>query len=300
MTTYLGELAALITALCWSFTSIFFTLAGRRVGSVTVNRLRLIMATIFLTITHWLLATPLPFKAAPERWFWLGLSGIVGLVLGDAFLFQAYVWIGPRLGMLMMSSVPVISTLLAWIFLGETLAINQIAGVLLTVGGIAWVVLERTGGRGRPAENPNYLWGILFGLGAAGGQALGLILAKKGLGGDFPALSGNFIRMLTALMVMWGFTFIRGQVGPTFRRLSSQPQATLTIMGGALTGPFLGVWMSLVAIQLTQIGIASTLMALPPIFMLPIGRYVFKERISRRAIIGTLLAVMGVALLFVM
>ena len=296
MITYLGEIAALTTALCWSFTSIFFTLAGRRVGSVTVNRLRLIMATIFLTVTHWLLATPLPLRAAPERWFWLGLSGVVGLVLGDAFLFQAYVWIGPRLGMLMMSSVPVISTLLAWLFLGETLAFNQIAGVLLTVGGIAWVVMERTGSRGQSTENPNYLWGILFGLGAAGGQALGLILAKKGLGGDFPALSGNFIRMVTALVVMWAF--IRGQAGLTFRRLGSQPQAALTIMGGALTGPFLGVWMSLVAIQLTRIGIASTLMALPPILLLPIGYYVFKERITRRAIIGTLLAIMGVALLF--
>lgn len=296
--TYLGEIAALTTALCWSFTSIFFTLAGRQVGSVTLNRLRLIMATIFLTLTHWLLATPLPFNAEPERWFWLGLSGVIGLVLGDAFLFQAYVWIGPRLGMLMMSSVPVMSTLLAWIFLGETLAANQIAGVLLTVGGIAWVVLERTGGHSQQTENPNYLWGILFGLGAAGGQALGLILAKKGLGGDFPALSGNFIRMLVAMLVMWSFTLLRGQAGPTLRRLGSRPQATLTIMGGALTGPFLGVWMSLVAIQLTQVGIASTLMALPPIFLLPIGRYVFKEQISGRAIIGTLVAVMGVALLF--
>jgi len=125
-----------------------------------------------------------------------------------------------------------------------------------------------------------------------------LILAKKGLGGDFPALSGNFIRMLTALIVMWTFTFIRRQAGPTFQRLASQPQATLTIMGGAFTGPFLGVWMSLVAIQLTQVGIASTLMALPPIFLLPISHYVFKEQITGRAIVGTLVAVMGVALLF--
>ena len=291
-------MAALTTALCWSFTSIFFTLAGRRVGSVTVNRVRLVMATLFLAITHWLLATPLPFKAEPERWFWLGLSGIVGLVLGDAFLFQAYVWVGPRLGMLMMSSVPVISTILAWLFLGETLAVGQLLGILLTVGGIAWVVLERAGPNGSRTDDPNYIWGILFGLGAAAGQALGLITAKKGLGGDFPALSGNFIRMFTAMLVMWSFTILRGKFRPTMQRLNSQPQAALSIAGGAFFGPFIGVWLSLVAIQLTQIGIASTLMALPPVFLLPISYYIFRERFSWRVIIGTLVAISGVAMLF--
>ena len=297
LTLYLGELAALTTAFCWSFTSIFFTLAGRQVGSVVVNRLRLLLATLFLVITHWLLAMPLPFSAGLERWFWLGLSGIIGLVLGDAFLFQSYVWVGPRLGMLMMSSVPVISTLLAWMFLGETLEISQIIGILLTVSGIAWVVLERSSRRPAQPADPNYIWGILFGLGAAVGQAVGLIAAKKGLGGDFPALSGNFMRMLVAMIVMWGFTLVRGQFRPTMQRLNSHPQAVLRIMGGAFTGPFIGVWLSLVAIQLTQVGIASTLMALPPVFLLPITHYVFKERIGWRAISGTLVAVTGVVVL---
>jgi len=295
---YLGELAALTTALCWSITSIFFTLAGRQVGSVVVNRVRLLVATIFLVFTHWLLAIPLPISAEPERWFWLGLSGIIGLVLGDAFLFQSYLWVGPRLGILMMSSVPVISTLLAWIFLAETLAFSQVAGILLTVGGIVWVVMERTGGHGGQRENPNYAWGILFGLGAALGQALGLIAAKKGLGGDFPALSGNFIRMTVAMVVMWGFTIARGQFSSTWRRLAGRPQVTLNIIGGAFAGPFVGVSLSLLAIQLTQIGIASTLMALSPVFLLPIGHYVFKEQISWRVIVGTLVAITGVAVLF--
>ena len=129
MTLFFGELAALTTALCWSFTSIFFTLSGRQVGSVVVNRVRLLVATIFLVLAHWLLAIPLPLRADPERWLWLGLSGVIGLVLGDAFLFQSYVWVGPRLGMLMMSSVPVISTLLAWIFLAETLVVSQVTGI---------------------------------------------------------------------------------------------------------------------------------------------------------------------------
>jgi drug/metabolite transporter (DMT)-like permease len=259
------------------------------------------VAAIFLVIAHWLLALPLPFHVEPERWFWLGLSGVIGLVLGDAFLFQSYVWVGPRLGMLMMSLVPVISTLLAWIFLAETLAANQVAGILLTVGGIAWVVLERTPGHGGQRDNnPNYAWGILFGLGGAFGQALGLVAAKKGLGGDFPALSGNFIRMSVAAVVMWGFTIARGQFQPTWRRLAGRPRAVGGIIGGAFFGPFVGVSLSLLAIQLTHIGIASTLMALSPVFLLPVAYYFFKEQISWLIVAGTLAAISGVAVLFLL
>jgi drug/metabolite transporter (DMT)-like permease len=303
MTPYLGELAALTTAFCWTFTSIFFTLAGRQAGSVVVNRVRLVLAVIFLMLTHWLwLGTALPLNAEPYRWFWLGLSGVVGLVLGDAFLFQAYVLIGPRMSMLMMSLVPVISTALAWIFLAETLSLSQVAGVGLTVSGIAWVVMERAGARknqnsNQTPDDPNYLRGILFGIGAATGQALGLILAKQGLGGDFPALSGNLIRMLTATAVMWSFTIIRGQAGYTLRRITNQNRTMLMVTGGAISGPFLGVWLSLVAIQLTQVGIASTLMALTPVILLPVGYFFFKEQLSWRAVIGTIVAIVGVATL---
>lgn len=299
MTNYLGEFAAILTAVCWTFTAVFFALAGREVGSVVTNRVRLLLAVLLLSTTHWLvLASPLPLHAEPERWFWLSISGVIGLAIADAFLFQSYVWIGPRLGMLLMSSAPVLATLLAWIFLGETLRLWQITGILLTVGGIAWVVLERNGSAVTPAEKSNFGWGILFGLGAATGQAIGLITAKKGLGGDFPALSGNLIRMIAAAAVMWSYTIARGRAGFTLKRFVSSRSVTLNILGGSFFGPFIGVWLSLVAVQLTHVGVASTLMALAPIFMLPVGYYIFKEKISGRVIFGTVTAMAGVSLLF--
>jgi drug/metabolite transporter (DMT)-like permease len=138
----------------------------------------------------------------------------------------------------------------------------------------------------------------LFGLGAATGQAIGLITAKKGLDGDFPALSGNVIRMLAAAATLWAITFFQGQAGATIQRLTSQRQAVLNIAGGAFFGPFLGVWLSLIAIQLTQVGVASTLMALPPIFLLPISHFVFKEQLGWAAVLGTIVAMVGVAILF--
>lgn len=274
-----------------------FTLAGRRVGSGVVNRTRLILAVFLLALTHWiLLGTLLPLDADPIRWFWLALSGLVGLVLGDAFLFQAFVWIGPRLSMLMMSLAPVIASLVAWIFLGERLTPLQIFGMLLVLGGIAWVVLERNGQYQR--ENRNYLRGILFGLGAATGQALGLVLAKNGLYGDFSPISANLIRMVAAMTVLWVLTFFQGKARSTFQRINANRKALIFLSAGVIAGPFLGVSLSMFAIQQTTVGIASTLMALPPVFLLPISYFFFNERFGWGAIIGTFVAITGVAILF--
>jgi drug/metabolite transporter (DMT)-like permease len=299
VTPFLGELAALGASMCWSATATFFTLAGRKVGSVVVNRTRLLLAILFLMATHWLLqGTVLPLTAGAERWSWLALSGVIGLVVADGFLFQSYVWIGPRLGSLLLSLSPVVSALLAWLILAESLSAGQMAGMALAIGGVVWVVMERNGPVRTSPDRRRYLWGILFGLGAAMGQAIGLITAKKGLEGDFPALSGNLIRMLAAAAVLWTITFFQGQSAATVQRLTGQRQAAWHIVGGSFFGPFLGVWLSLIAIQLTHIGVASTLMALPPIFLLPVSHFVFKEHLGRTAIAGTLVAMIGVVILF--
>jgi drug/metabolite transporter (DMT)-like permease len=294
---YIGETAALLTSLAFSVTSSMFTLAGRKVGSAVVNRVRLVLAVVLLSLTHLIfLGSLFPLKTEPQRWMWLSLSGIVGLVLGDAFLFQAFIWIGPRLSMLMMSLVPVISTLAAWIFLDEYLSWMQLLGIGLTLSGIAWVVMEGNGKQ--KAANRDYLRGILFGLGAATGQALGLVLSKNGLYGDFSPISANLIRMLTAMIVLWAITFLQRKAISTFERLKSSRRSMLLIFAGVVSGPFLGVSLSLFAIQKTAIGVASTIMALPPVFLLPISYIFFKERFGWGAIAGTFVAVAGVALLF--
>lgn len=299
MERYLGEIAALSTSLAWSLTSTFFTLASRRVGSVITNRMRLLLAVLFLTATHWLLlAEPFPTQVEPERWFWLSISGVVGLLLGDAFLFQAFVWIGPRLSMLMMSLAPVIAGIFSWIFLAEVLSALQVLGVVLTVSGVAWVVWQGDGRRDGTSKDKQYLRGILFGFGAAAGQALGLITSKLGLGGDFPALSGTLMRMLAAAGIMWLVTILRGKAPGTFSVLRRDRPARWQLIAGSIVGPFLGVWLSLIAVQKTEVGVASALMSLPPIFLLPIGYVWFKERIGWQAVFGTFIAVCGVMILF--
>lgn len=296
MENYLGELAALGTSLSFAFGSTMFTFAGRRLGSLIINRIRLVIAAIFLIIAHWLtLGSLFPFDAAPERFFWLGLSGVVGLVIGDIFLFQAFVLIGPRLSMLMMSLAPILAAIQAWIFLGETLTGRQIFGILLTVGGIAWVILEKNGNSENTRE---YGRGILFGLGGAIGQATGFVLAKNGVGGEFSPISANLIRMTAAVIVLWLITLLQGQAKKTISTFFNDRKGMFATMGGAFAGPFLGVSLSLFALQRVEVGVASTLTALPPIFLLPISYFIFKERFSFGAIVGTLVAMAGVAALF--
>lgn len=298
MNPRLGALAALTTALLWTGTSTLFTQAGRQVGSVIVNRTRLVLAAVFLTLTHLAIyGEILPSQAETEQWLWLGASGVVGLVLGDALLFQAFVWIGPRIAMLLMSLAPLIAAAISWAVLGEGLAIIQILGIALALGGVALVIQDRQS----PDEEPrrrDFNRGVIFGLGAALGQALGLIGSKIGMGQTLPALSANSIRMVTAASVIWLWTIARGEAKHTLERLRGAAPARLYIVGGALTGPFLGVWLSLVAIQHIAIGVASTLMGLTPIFLIPLGRYFFRERFGWLAVMGTLTAMAGVALLF--
>jgi len=212
----IGGLAALGTSILWATGSTFFTFASRELGSVAVNRVRLLLATIFLAITHLAInGALLPVNVKPETWFWFVLSGVIGLALGDAFLFQAFVWIGPRLSMLLMSLAPVISVIFSWIFLAERLTLLQVLGIGVTVLGVSTVILDRGIPNQASGQNRNYLKGLLFGLGGAVGQALGLITSKVGLNAGVSPLSGNLIRMFSAAVIMWIIALVMNQAKVT-------------------------------------------------------------------------------------
>lgn len=292
----LGQLAAIATAFCWSLTAIFFSISGRLVGSDVVNRSRLIFAFLLISVTHLILEGSLfPFTAEPFRWGWLALSSILGLVLGDTFLFQAYVLVGPRLSMLMMSTVPILSAIMARFFLSERLASVELIGILVTMTGIAWVVTDRRS-KESAVEEKRYGLGLFFAFLGALGQASNLVAAKFGLVDDFSALSATSIRLLVALVILWAVAIMRGQFSHTFKQWRNK-SAFRSILAGSVVGPYLGIWFSLVAVQMAPVGIAATLMALPPVILIPLGYIVFGERVSQRGIAGTFVAFVGVALL---
>ncbi|MBX3047539.1 MAG: DMT family transporter [Anaerolineales bacterium] len=299
---FAGELAALAASLFFSIGPTFFTLSGRLIGSAVLNRSRLLLATSVLILIHWLLyGQPLPFGSDLEHWGWFALSGVIGLTLGDAALFQAFVQIGPRLSMLVYSLAPIVTAVLGWLWLGDRLSPPQALGIGVTLLGVLWVVSERQESSGTQIEPRAYASGLFLALLGAIGQAIGLVTARQGFEGDMAVLSGQVLRMGTAAVAIWLFAILRGQVGNTFNTLRANPLGVRFMMLAVAFGPVMGVWTSLASVKYAaNIGVASTLQSLPPIFLIAIGYFFFKERVSWRAMVGTLVALTGVALLFIL
>jgi drug/metabolite transporter (DMT)-like permease len=293
----IGEIAGLATSFFFAMTAFIFSKTGRMVGSMITNRMRLIFALIYLVILNLILfREPLPFSAGTPRWVWLGLSGVIGLALGDAFLFQSYVSAGTRIGILLLSLAPIFGSLIAWIFFGETLSLLQITGIIVALAGIAWVVITHE----ETADIPHghMRRGVIFGVLAGLGQAVGLVLSKQGMSGNFSIFQANAIRMFAATIFIWLWAVIDKQAGTTIETVRKQPKVLGLLALGALVGPVLGVSASLLAVQHAEVGVASTLMALPPVIVLPISYFVFKEKVGWQAVAGTILAIVGVTVLF--
>ena len=301
---FIGEAAALTTALCWAFTSLFFSEAGKLIGSFKVNNIRLLMAvSIYTVVLLFYKGSLIPETLTINHVIWLGLSGIAGLVIGDGAGFKAMVMIGPRLTSLLYSLAPVMASIIAWLFLGEALGLFDMLGISLTMGGIGWVVSERQYNKNNLSDSHpdkgSLRLGILLGIIAALGQATGLVFAKYAMmdvGAEIPPMEASFIRMLISLICIWTIAALRGQLKETILALKNKKAMGYAI-GGAIFGPFMGVWMSLVAVKYIAAGIASTLNSTTPIWLLPLTRIVHKEKISLRIVTGTVVAVGGIALL---
>lgn len=300
MDAHLGQLAALATAICWTVTAMAFESAGKRVGSLPVNLLRLLMAIVFLSLYSLVMRGRLfPTDASAHAWLWLSVSGIIGFLLGDLFLFRAFVVIGARISMLIMAAVPPITALLGWMLLDERLSTTNLVGMGLTVAGIIWVVLERGRGEAGTAgesRGSRPLAGILMAFGGALGQAVGLVLSKYGMG-DYDAFAATQIRIIAGAIGFVLLFFIR----PTWRRVGAALRdrpAMGRITLGAFFGPFLGVSLSLLAVQYTESGVAATIMSIVPVLIIVPAIIVFKERPTVREVVGAIVAVAGVAVMF--
>ncbi len=292
---YIGEIAALATAFCWSITSYAFTNVSRRIGAIQVNIDRMVIASVMLIsiLGVFGISLTLTYNQISN----LVISGILGLVLGDSFLFKSFQLIGARLGIIIMAAVPVLSTVLAFFFLNEIISYLGMFGMILTIAGILIVVLERK----IPEENKVTISkiGIFYGFLGALGQASGLIFAKFAFqGGDLNGFAASFIRLFSASIIILPLAATFRRYKNPLRIYPKDSYSTKVILIGTIFGPVLGITGSLIAIEYAKVGIASTLMATMPIIMLPISRFYFKEKLEWKAIIGAFVAVIGAAIIF--
>lgn len=308
---YIGEILSLTVALSWTATALFADVASRRMGSLPLNLIRMVLSLAMLSIMLWLTTgSPYPCFASRSAWGWLALSGAVGYVFGDFCLFNAYIVFGSKFGQLFMTLAPPIAGITGWMMLGESLSAGAWFAMLVTLTGIGFSIMVRSG---NTLKLKLPLKGVLYGVGAGLGQGVGLVLSKIGLNhyaASIPAdapqritemmpFAGTYIRAVAGLVgffLLLAFRKSLRQVGEALHDRKGMAFATLT----TFFGPFIGVSLSLMAVRYTHAGIASTLMALTPVLIIVPYAVINHQKVSLKEVVGTLITITGVALFFLL
>lgn len=316
----MGEIISLVVALSWTITALFAEVGSKRLGSLQLNVIRMLLSLVMLGGTLWCFTgAPYPLFADGKTWMWLSLSGLVGYLFGDYCLFNSYVVIGSRFGQLFMTLAPPTAAIAGWLILGEKMSLQSVLGMFVTLSGIGISVLnksagdEKLGDRSRKTKLSLKLpiKGVLFGIGAGVGQGIGLVLSKVGM--NFYEISIPAEHTEVAVMVPFASTFIRavtGAIGFLGVMILQRKMHTLVVASkdfkgmsaafwATLTGPFIGVSLSLMAVRYTEAGIASTIMALTPVLILWPAHIIFKQKVTFKEVIGALISVAGVSLFFI-
>lgn len=309
---YTGEIISLGVACSWTITALCFEYAGKRIGTLSLNILRLLLAIVMLGLTMvYFTGHFIPVDMGAKAWFWLAVSGFIGYVLGDYCLFNSYMIIGSRFGQLFMTLAPPSAAIAGYFVLGEKLGLTAWLGMAVTLFGISLSIVGKPDGSRRRLNLKLPLKGVLLGVGAGVGQGIGLVFSKLGM--DHYMQDIDLANQTAVQLVPFASTQVRAIVGVigflAMMMWTKQGKALITALtnkrgmafttAGTIFGPFLGVSFSLMAVQYTEAGIASTLMALTPIIILLPAWLFFKQKITTREVIGAIISVLGVALFFV-
>jgi drug/metabolite transporter (DMT)-like permease len=291
---FLGEISALTAAIIWSFSSFLFTSAAKKIGVMQLNINRMLFASVLLIMVILILGINISLYS--QQILFLSISGFFGLTFGDTFLFKAYKEVGPRISSLLMSINPAIAAFLGWIIAGETLDLLSIIGITITLSGVTIVLLEKPKADGKFKINTI---GVVSGVLGAFGQAIGLVFAKMANNiGEIHFITATFYRLTIATLLLIPIGYLIKQYKNPLEIYKKDSKIFGIILLGSFLGPFLGITLSYIAVINTKIGIASTLLSILPVTMLPLSAIIYKEKLSFTAIAGAIIAVGGIALLF--
>ncbi len=298
MGSHVGEFCALGAAVCWALNAVAFESAGKTVGSLSVNYIRLFIAFALLSaVSFFRRGLMFPTDATSHAWIWLTISGLFGFVLGDAFLFQAFVDIGSRVSLLIASLAPPITALIGFLVLKEMISPLGVLGIFVIMLGICLVVLNRNVSEEKvKVEFSRPVRGIVFASLGALGQSLGLVSTKFGMG-SYDIFAATQIRLLAGIIAVT----IMVCVNAKWHEIKSafyNKRAMKEIAVGAILGPFIGVSLSLLALQNTATGIVSSITSMSPVVVIPASIMVFKEKVAPKEVLGALVTIIGVVILF--
>lgn len=306
-----GEIIALFVAVSWTITALLSEIGVKRLGSLQMNVIRMLMAIAFLSATlYFLTGSPLPLMTSTDTWIWMSLSGLAGYVFGDFCLFNSYAIIGSRFGQLFMTLSPLAAAFSGWVLLDEKLNLQSTIGIFITVFGIFLSILKKA-----DAESTSHIKlpikGVLYGIGAGVGQGLGLTLSKIGMNYYEANIPADAESIRTA--IPFAATFMRALIGisgflvmltimkgwPKLKADTHDAKGIGVAVLATVFGPFLGVTLSLMSVQYADAGIAATLMALTPVFIILPSWLIFKQKTTTLEVVGAIISVIGVAFFFI-
>ncbi|QEG20471.1 DMT family transporter [Mariniblastus fucicola] len=292
-----GEIAALTAAVLWTFSSMLW--GQVKIPAFTLNACKNVIGCVFIVLhilCVWLIFGTFEFTTNPFDWGWLTLSGLVGIVAGDTLYFRCLQILGPRRALLIACASPLFATMLGYQFLEQQIGLVVLSGILLTVLGVATVVSDRRANVEAPGLLPgNFEVGVALGLLGAVCQAVGGLFSTLGMKGDCGALEATMIRLLIAaiasvvmLMAQWK---TRKSFASTFRF-----EYLKFIVPATAIGTWLGIWLSQIAYKYADLAVAQTLISTCPLFAIPVVWILFGHKATRLAIVGTIVALVGVAM----
>ncbi len=306
---YFGEIAALGVSVSWAMSALFFEQAGKRIGSVTVNLYKVIITALLIgLILLFVTGVPYPLYASGEAWSWLLLSGLVGFVICDLCLFYAYVTITSRFSQLIMTLYPPVTALSGWLILDEKMPTLGYLGMTVTLIGVAISIFKKDPEKGRIKLNIP-MKGFICAIIGAITQGLGLVLSKQGMiyYAQNPDMSEEVramipfastqIRAIIGIIGFFLIMWLSGRLHLVKESKSDFKGLKYTILG-SIFGPFIGVSLSLLAVQSASTGVVATIMATTPLVILIPHVFIFKKKVTRIEILGAIISVVGVSLFF--
>lgn len=265
----LGELAALGAALCWATAGMVSLKPARALGAIPFNRLRMLLVFVMLAVLTSLSGGWQ--SIAQGHLVILILSGLIGILIGDTFLFATLRRLGPRRCTILFAANAPMTVLLGLVLLGETLNLWQVGGCALVFIGVVLAIAFGTHAQRADRWDEiqgSLAWGIGFGLLAALCQALGTVLAKPVIDAGADPIAASALRVGVAALGLATTFALRGTAYCQQTPLSWQLTGQIALSG--FLGMALGMSLLLFALAYAATGVAATLSSTSPVLMLPL------------------------------
>lgn len=294
---FIGEISALITAILWAVSSYFFSNAINKIGSLSVNFLRLLISLLLLIPTIFIFN--IWDTISLRQIILLMLSGVVGLSIGDALFFKSLEFLSPRIGTLVTSLSPAVSAIMAYFFLSERISLINVMGIVIALSGVMLVVFKKEENTGNAKNTKELNKGLLYAFLYTLGQGGGIILARFAYD-EKPvnSITATAVRIFPAALVLLPFFLLKVK---TFRpKIIFQNDVKIfkNVLTATVLSAYIGMVLMLVSVTQTSIAVASTIMGTVPIIQLLISKYYFKDRLTFRSYAGAIINVAGIIILF--